>query len=106
MSTDQAQSFIEELEKDESLQNEMKSFIQRGNDSELDAEEILQKIINFASDHGYEFTAEDYKNAVGNRQEQESELSDADLEQVAGGGWFDTAVGSVADIANLKGCTW
>lgn len=106
MSTEQAQSFIEELEENESLQDEMRSLIQGGNNNGLEAEKILQKIIDFASDHGYEFTAEDYKSAVNNRQEQEGELSDADLEQVAGGGWFNAAADSVEDLVNLRGCTW
>lgn len=105
MSTEQAQSFIEELEDNKSLQNEVKSLIQSGNDSELEPEKIMQQIIDLASNHGYDFTAEDYKSAVSNRQEQEGELSDADLEQVAGGGWFEAGVRSIADIANFRGCT-
>jgi predicted ribosomally synthesized peptide with nif11-like leader len=55
---------------------------------ESDSPEMVQKVIAVANKAGYSFTIEDLRGAVRARAEQQvraGELSEADLEKVAGG---------------------
>lgn len=72
MSVENAKAFIEKLKSDETLRDQI---AQAGSD-----EERLQ----MATEAGFEFTVEEYNQMVNARGDEE--LSDEDLESVAGGG--------------------
>ncbi len=78
MSIESAREFADKMKEDEEFRN---SFMAAGN------QETAMKMVK---DKGYDFTIEEisqvrheYKVEAGNQ----GELSDKDLEQVAGGGW-------------------
>lgn len=66
MSVEQARAFIEKVKNDEQLQNRL-----------VEAQDTESKL-EITKKEGYEFSVDDYKEAA-------EELSDADLEQLAGG---------------------
>ena len=69
MSLDQARAFIEKMKSDEAFRNR------------IIAIEDVDARLEAASDAGFEFTEAEIKSV-------QSELSDDDLDQAAGGGWF------------------
>jgi len=69
MSLDQARAFIEKMKSDEAFRNR------------IIAIEDVDARLEAASDAGFEFTEAEIKSV-------QSELSDDDLDQAAGGGWL------------------
>ncbi|MGM0379452.1 MAG: Nif11-like leader peptide family natural product precursor [Bacillota bacterium] len=82
--------FNEDVKQDEEMLEDVKKI---GND--------LEKIVKYANSKGYEFTVEDLEN----KAEDKSELSEEELEDVAGGvvclasgkGDFEKVVGGIAE---------
>lgn len=80
--------------------------------AKLQTAESFEDFIAIANKAGYDFTIEDFKNAVQEKKTQNSELSDSDLEAVAGGSsfWHDfwggfkygfvDPVGGISDVIN------
>ena len=77
MSVEQVKEFYEQVSEDEDLQSEFEG---------LESEEaVVEKTVALGSEHGFEFNAEDVKNALKQARAEAEELDDADLEDVAGG---------------------
>ena len=92
MTTQQAQQFLDKVAEDESLQQELAKA--------LEAEDDRQATTDLAQAKGYDFTPEELWTEVQKRQMQsensDGELSDADLEAVAGGGfWTEVGINAV-----------
>lgn len=89
MSYEQAEKFVRATMNDENLREELDDRL--GSLGELDVEEARDRlgdvVPDFAEEHGYDFTAEEgfeALEALGESLDSE-ELSDEELEQVAGG---------------------
>lgn len=91
MSASDARSFVKELMKDESLRGELNDRLDLTEDHNFDEEVVregmAEVVPDLAAEHGYDFTAEEgfeafdvLRNELGGE-----ELSDTELEQVAGG---------------------
>jgi len=101
MSTDQAKTFLKKLHQNEKLQEQLVSEIDSGS-GELTTDEAIQSVITFASDQGYGFSTDDYETATAELH-PDGELSEEELEQLSGGGFFGD-IGSWLDdrIDDLK----
>ena len=73
MSVENVKKFYKRLEEDEAFRTEI------ANDETL-KDVIMDRLIAVAGKHGYEFTETEYAAAMEN-----SELSDSELEKIAGG---------------------
>lgn len=67
-------------------------------------EETGAKLVAFAKEAGYDVTPEEVKTFFAD-QSKDGELSDADLEMVAGGKqspgqWLDNTIGKIVDFGN------
>lgn len=89
MSKEQVKAFIRELHNNKSLKTELESSldVEEGAiiDSEEDADEIIDQIVGFAANNGHEFSGEEYKSVIIELKKENGELSDNQLEDVAGG---------------------
>jgi len=88
----QAKAFINELNNNEQLKNDLQSVLKsKFSDVEKYKEQADGVIVDFASDHGYDFTPEELQTANKEwKNAQTAELSDKALEQVSGGSPGDT----------------
>ena len=80
MATTTVQEFLDKVAQDETLQAELAKALEAGNER--------QAVTQLGQSKGYEFSPEELIAEVEKRQaaqEASDELSDADLEQVAGG---------------------
>ena len=83
MTTAQVEQFLAKVEQDEALQQELAGALQ--------AEDDRQAVTNLAQTKGYEFTPDELwaevqkRQAEAQNQQDSGELSDEDLEAVAGG---------------------
>ena len=82
MSQPQVTAFLNDLNENNNLQEQLNDMLDTGG-SDQPKEQILKRIVGFAADQGYEITAEEYKSVLKKKQK---ELSDDELENVAGGG--------------------
>ena len=104
MTTAQVEQFLEKVGQDEALQKELAGA--------LAAEDDRQAVTNLAQAKGYEFTPEELwqevqkRQAEAQNQQDSGELSDEELEAVAGGGEVVLAVATVvtagAGVATAK----
>lgn len=81
MSAEAIKAFIEKVREDEDLQTKLQSI-------DDDGEDALGQIIEIASEAGFSFEAEDYQTVVHEMakvRHAAGELSDEELEAVAGG---------------------
>mgnify|MGYP003863407033 CR=1 FL=1 len=78
MSVEQVNAFMQEVSQDEVLQEKIISL------PTDDVDKAIEQGIQIAKEAGFEFTKEQFLEYT-NSQNNESELSDDDLEQVAGG---------------------
>lgn len=91
MSTKDAEEFIRSVMSDSSLLKEVNERVEFSQPGELSEEalreEMGQVVPGIAEEHGYDFTAEEGFEVLDNlRRDGDSDsLSDAELEQVAGG---------------------
>lgn len=76
MSKKDAKRLINDMKSDESLQKKGSQL------SDLEA------VLGFAEENGYEISAEELQNACNDVELEEKELSDEELEHVAGGVFF------------------
>jgi predicted ribosomally synthesized peptide with nif11-like leader len=77
------QELFEKVSKDVTLQKKFAAIIE---DAEAEEEATKKKLINFAKDLGYNITIEEILNYFKELSEdKEGELSDAELDMVAGG---------------------
>ena len=74
MSKENVQKFYEVVQNDPELQAQFKTV--------SDADSFVQLAVKLAAAHGYEFTPEEAKEAI---EEGETELTDEQLTQLAGG---------------------
>ena len=85
MSKETAIQFFEAVDKSPELQRQIKPLDQN------ESPEGMKKFIDVASKAGYSFSVEDLKGAAKARSERHmqsgEQLSEKDLEQVAGGAW-------------------
>jgi len=88
MSVEAVKGFIEKVGQDEELAEKVK---EAGTD--------VNEIIRLGKENGFEFTAEDMKALHDETAKSGEELSDEDLEKVAGGFVTSTAVAVVAGLA-------
>jgi len=86
MSLQQAEMFLHDLNDDDRLQNKLNDAgdinPEKKVQSKEHAEKIVNQIIAFAENQGYQFTEEEYHNALKNT---DGELSEDELENIAGG---------------------
>ena len=92
MSEEHVRTFFKKVEEDENLSDRYKSLLRGMATSEVDEEDALKEVVQFASQNGYEFTSEDVKLVAESMQSEE--LSDEELDAVAGGGWGAFLVGT------------
>lgn len=92
MSQQQVKAFINNLNQEEKLQETLQTNLEsslnisenQAIDSEEEVNRLVNLIVNFAGDQGFTFTADEYKDFINNRRNKK-ELSDKELEGVAGG---------------------
>jgi len=101
----QVTQFLEELNSNEKLQQQLNEHldIKSGETEESDKlkEQILHQITDFAKDQGYDFSADEYQTTLKSMQE---ELSEEELEKIAGGGIFDGIVATNSWLTDGVGC--
>jgi len=85
MSEEHVRTFFEKIEEDENLSERYQSLLKGMATSEVDEEGALKEVVQFVSILGCEFTSEDLKLIAESMQSEE--LSDEELDAVAGGGW-------------------
>lgn len=90
MSRDDAERFVKDVAETEELRKELAERLNFSNNEDLSADAVRERMARvapeFASEHGYEFTAEEGFHVIEEITEVESdELSDGELEEVAGG---------------------
>lgn len=90
MSKQNAEQFLEEIHQNQNLNEQLNSAIdidvEQGAQLQEKSDKIIEKVVAFAQDNGFDFNAADYRSALSEQySETNKELSDADLEQVAGG---------------------
>ena len=81
MSQKNARAFFGEIEGNEGLRGPYQSLVK--GIATLDKENALKEMVQFASQSGYEFASEDLELVL---ESMKSELSDEELDAVAGGG--------------------
>jgi hypothetical protein len=73
MSQQQAKAFISELDKNEKLERELYSILDSKFSKPITSEEqtnrVLSQIVDFAKDHGFSFTSEEYEAALTKPEE-------------------------------------
>lgn len=82
MSVENANAFFKKIETDQTLQDEYKTLL--ADCKGLVEDEIMGKISRFSSDKGFDISAEDIRAVAVDMKE--GELSEEELEAVAGGG--------------------
>ena len=85
MSIEAVNQFLQKVSEDNSLQEEFKA---------LDLENDCQAATDLGAKHGYMFTPDELRTEIKNRLQQKQssgEISEEELEAVAGGGLFGTA---------------
>jgi len=91
MSQDQAKKFLEQVNEDKELQKKYKvCFSVEGESGQPSVEEVIAKVVKMAKEDGFEFSEAEARSLYADSLlEEEAELSDADLEDIAGGakGW-------------------
>jgi len=92
MSEEQVKVFFAKVEQDEELGRSYKSLLKGMADAKKEQDTVLKEIVEFASGKGFEFTADELKAA--SLSSKEGELSEDDLDAVAGGGWGGAFVSS------------
>lgn len=93
MSSEDAQNFVNRIFREESLRNELNERIEvqssSGDTEPSELKEIMGEIVpEYAAEYGYDFTSQEGFDALEELQETmqvDEELSEAELEQVAGG---------------------
>jgi len=90
MSKQQARQFLSKINNNKQLQQKLTKSLNIDSDFNIKSTEHINKIISditaFAADEGYEFTADEYRTILKNQQmESKDELSEEELEKVAGG---------------------
>ena len=91
MAEEHVKTFFKKLEEDENLGERYKSLLQGMATPDVDEENLLKEVVEFASQNGYEFASEDVKLVIKSMQDEE--LSDEELDAVAGGGFGVMFVG-------------
>jgi len=100
MSEERARKFFKQVEEDASLGEEYKSLLMGC--KELSEDAVLDRVVRFAEEREFSFSAEDTKALA--RSMQPEELSDEDLSQVAGGGrWKESAAWVFMVVAGHTG---
>jgi predicted ribosomally synthesized peptide with nif11-like leader len=90
------QTFLEQVTQDQSLQEELATAMESDNDRQV--------VTDLARSKGYEFTSDELWQEIQNRQtelqqqQENGELSEEELEAVAGGEFLVTAVVITASI--------
>jgi predicted ribosomally synthesized peptide with nif11-like leader len=85
MSQDQAKKFLEQLNEDKELQQKYQAcFSAEGESTQATVEGVIAKVVKVAKENGFEFS-ETEAMTIYSDSEKEEELSEEDLEQVAGG---------------------
>lgn len=90
MSVEQAKAFIEKAQSDEALRAKLKAI------KTENKEEAVAAVVRIAADAGYSFDAQHYAAAANAHVEAQyaaGELSDEQLDQVAGGATADSIEG-------------
>jgi predicted ribosomally synthesized peptide with nif11-like leader len=97
MSKQQAKAFIEKLRGNKELLTKLKSVLNTEHEAETTSSDHVELIVNFASGLGYSFSSEEYKSVASTMQsvDEQEELSDEDLENVAGGNKMPPGMSSV-----------
>ena len=104
MAEEHVRAFFKKVEEDENLRDRYQSLLKGMADSEVDEDHAMKEVVQFASLNGYEFTSEDAKLVAESMQGEE--LSDEELEVVAGGtDWllFTSLSGSESRICFIVG---
>lgn len=101
MSKQQVTEFLSDVKESEKLQEKIKDTLKiDGNDNNTSTDEVnkqIDQITVFAADHGYDFSADEYRAVLESVQKKDkAELSDKELERVAGGGADDLTFKDVA----------
>ena len=103
MSKEAVAEFLIKLEEDPGLQEALRAVVSdRGKQPSLYGQEAVE----FAGTHGYEFTLEELQDhfLALTPDVPERELSDAELEGVAGGTWGIYSLGSGFSISPVANC--
>jgi predicted ribosomally synthesized peptide with nif11-like leader len=83
MSQEVVKAFFDKVEVDNALNVSYKELVKGMANDKLDQDRATTKVVQFASTHGFEFAANDL--SAFTRSMSQGELSDEDLEAVAGG---------------------
>lgn len=110
MSQQQVKKFISDLNDNEELQQKFKDALDIDGDEKIDSNDRVHEIVKqttaFATDMGYEFTADEYRGVlVSKHVEDKGELSEDELEEVAGGGTAeDIGIITLSAVTMTFGC--
>lgn len=90
MPKEQAEAFVENLKESETMSIQLKNKLGIEDGDTLQSEEHGKKLINniveFANEKNYEFTANEYCKVLMEHHQENSQLSDEQLEQISGSG--------------------
>jgi len=88
MSLENVKLFLEEVKESKELQEKLRAL------PADDVETAVNRCVAIAVEEGFEFTAQELKQVMNESAEKakEEELSDAELEDVSGGGFFPPVV--------------
>lgn len=108
MSQQQVKKFISDLNDNEELQQKLKDALDIDGDEETESNERMHEIVKqttaFATDQGYDFTADEYRAVLTSKHvEAKGELSEEELEQVAGG-MSDAGIIAISAVTLTFGC--
>lgn len=112
MSQEQVKQFLSDVKESEELQAKIKDLLKmEGDGKNTSTDEVnkqIDQITDFATDQGYDFSADEYRAVLESMQKKDkAELSDEELERVAGGHGDDVSDAeaiAISLLAFLMGC--
>ena len=102
MSEEHVRTFFKKVEEDENLGERYKSLLQGIVPPDVDEENLWKEVVEFASENGYKFTSEDVKLVAESMQSEE--LSDEELDAVAGGGFGSSLMAGTNHADRIFAC--